>query len=65
MNYFPVQRFPEENITATYKINQTDMMDADESFIDLHSRFETYIMWFIDAANFIELDDERWLIFYV
>ncbi|XP_066148873.1 histone acetyltransferase type B catalytic subunit-like [Euwallacea fornicatus] len=51
------------NGTTTYKITENDMSDND--FKEFHSRFETYIIWFIDAANYIDLDDERWLIYYV
>lgn len=46
-----------------YKITACDL--TDENFKELHTRFETFIVWFIDAANFIDLEDERWLIFYV
>ncbi|CAG9770377.1 unnamed protein product [Ceutorhynchus assimilis] len=54
-------RFPD--IEATYKI--TKITTASEEFTDFHARFETYITWFIDAANFIDLEDDKWLFFYV
>ncbi|CAH1156120.1 unnamed protein product [Phaedon cochleariae] len=57
------QLFREKQVHATYKITLCDVND--ESFKDFHRRFETFIVWYIDGANFIDLEDERWLIFYV
>ncbi|XP_076257115.1 histone acetyltransferase 1 isoform X2 [Rhynchophorus ferrugineus] len=56
-------QFPDHHIKATYKITKNNV--DNEDFKDFHARFETFIVWFIDAANFIDLDDDRWLIFYV
>ncbi|XP_059607759.1 histone acetyltransferase type B catalytic subunit [Phlebotomus argentipes] len=33
-------------------------------FFPYHARFETFIMWYIDAASYIEQDDHRWLFFF-
>ncbi|KAH0816298.1 hypothetical protein MTP99_009086 [Tenebrio molitor] len=52
-----------ENHDKTYKVTLCDA--TNEQFKEFHQRFETYIMWFIDGANFIDLDDCRWTIFYV
>ncbi|XP_063912762.1 histone acetyltransferase type B catalytic subunit [Zophobas morio] len=52
-----------ENQGRTYKITICDT--SSESFKEFHQRFETYIVWFIDGANFIDLEDTRWAIFYV
>ncbi|XP_066149302.1 histone acetyltransferase type B catalytic subunit-like isoform X1 [Euwallacea fornicatus] len=51
------------NSTITYKITENDMHNDD--FKDFHARFETYIIWFIDAANYIDMGDPKWVIFYV
>ncbi|CAH0559685.1 unnamed protein product [Brassicogethes aeneus] len=58
-----VPNFPDKNINATYKIAMMDLKDP--NFIELHKNFETLIVWFIDAANFIDLEDDKWMIFYV
>ncbi|KAJ8960557.1 hypothetical protein NQ318_013845 [Aromia moschata] len=55
--------FPNQKVFADYKICICDMKN--EEFKEFHKRFETYIVWFIDAANFIDLDDERWMLYYV
>lgn len=49
--------------TSTFMITKNDT--SNKEFQDFHARFETFIIWFIDAANYIDLDDEKWLIFYV
>ncbi|XP_055694695.1 histone acetyltransferase type B catalytic subunit [Lutzomyia longipalpis] len=33
-------------------------------FFPYHARFESFIMWYIDAASYIEQDDHRWLFFF-
>nr|XP_023029651.1 histone acetyltransferase type B catalytic subunit [Leptinotarsa decemlineata]XP_023029652.1 histone acetyltransferase type B catalytic subunit [Leptinotarsa decemlineata] len=53
---------PSQEEYAKYKITLCDTKD--EKFQQFHSRFETFITWFIDGANFIDLTDERWMIFY-
>ncbi|KAG5864298.1 hypothetical protein JTB14_003234 [Gonioctena quinquepunctata] len=57
------QLFPNHQVYASYKTTLCDTADC--NFKDFHRRFETYIIWYIDGANFIDLDDERWLIFYI
>lgn len=32
-------------------------------FRDYHEKLQTFIMFFIDAASFIDVDDERWQFF--
>ncbi|XP_028136374.1 histone acetyltransferase type B catalytic subunit [Diabrotica virgifera virgifera] len=54
---------PSVEVQYTYKITQCDI--ADEDFKKFHQAFETYVIWFIDGATFIDLDDEKWEIFYV
>lgn len=49
--------------TCEYIITECDA--SDESFQTFHQRFETFIIWFIEAANYIDLSDPRWVIFYV
>lgn len=29
-------------------------------FLDFHARMQTFILWYIDAASYIDTDDERW-----
>ncbi|CAH1974959.1 unnamed protein product [Acanthoscelides obtectus] len=59
----PCALFPNDDIYATYKITECDLKD--EKFKEYHQKFETFIVWFIDAANYIDLEDEKWMIFYI
>ncbi|RZB62198.1 histone acetyltransferase type B catalytic subunit [Asbolus verrucosus] len=56
-----IDTFEVEN--SNFKITICDMKNAD--FKEFHQRFETFIVWYIDGANFIDLEDSRWTIFYV
>ncbi|KAG4075417.1 hypothetical protein HA402_015070 [Bradysia odoriphaga] len=33
-------------------------------FVAFHTRMQTFVMWFVDAASYIDLDDPQWM-FYV
>ncbi|KAJ8973360.1 hypothetical protein NQ317_001405 [Molorchus minor] len=55
--------FPYKNVHSNYKISLCDVNDAE--FQEYHKRFETFIVWFIDGASYIDLSDERWMLFYV
>ncbi|XP_044262234.1 histone acetyltransferase type B catalytic subunit [Tribolium madens] len=57
-----IHTFPGES-DQTYKVTLCDPKNPD--FRKFHQRFETLIVWFIDGANFIDLEDPRWTIFYV
>lgn len=31
-----------------------------KGFKEYHQRLQTFVLWYIDAANFIDIDDDRW-----
>lgn len=33
---------------------------ASQKFVNFFSRLETFILWFVDAASYIDLDDPQW-----
>ncbi|EMP38671.1 Histone acetyltransferase type B catalytic subunit [Chelonia mydas] len=47
----------------TYQIYQADMTCP--GFREYHERLQTFLMWFIETASFIDVDDERWNYFLV
>ncbi|XP_018566781.1 histone acetyltransferase type B catalytic subunit [Anoplophora glabripennis] len=53
----------DQNVQVNYKITKCDI--TDENFQRFHSKFETFIVWYIDAANPIDLTDDRWMLYYV
>ncbi|KAG1688814.1 Histone acetyltransferase type B catalytic subunit [Nymphon striatum] len=46
---------------ATYEIYKADV--SVPGFKDYHERLQTFVLWYIDAASFIDIDDERWSFF--
>ena len=37
---------------------QVDMTCS--GFRDYHERLQTFLLWFIDAASFVDTDDDKW-----
>nr|XP_024219590.1 histone acetyltransferase type B catalytic subunit-like [Halyomorpha halys] len=35
------------------------------SFINFHQRLQTFLLWFIDAASYVDMDDSGWNFFVV
>lgn len=50
-----------ENKKRYYEIYKADI--ADPKFQVFYDRFQTLILWFVDAACFIDLEDTQWTIF--
>lgn len=48
------------NISA-YQLRIVDF--DDDEYTELHQRMETLIVWFIDAASYIDTTDKKWKIF--
>ncbi|XP_065053342.1 histone acetyltransferase type B catalytic subunit-like [Rhopilema esculentum] len=44
-----------------YEIYQVDI--SVPGFREYHERLQTFILWYIDAASFIDVDDEKWNFF--
>nr|XP_006636572.2 PREDICTED: histone acetyltransferase type B catalytic subunit [Lepisosteus oculatus] len=47
----------------TYQIYKADM--SCPGFREYHERLQTFLMWFIETASFIDVDDERWDYFLI
>lgn len=37
--------------------------DESTSFKDYFNQLQTFVLWYIDASNFIDFDDSKWKIF--
>jgi len=46
---------------ANYEVYQSTT--SDQGFKDYHDRFQFFIMFYIDAASYIEVDDAKWIFF--
>ncbi|MGH0122092.1 UNVERIFIED_CONTAM: hypothetical protein FKN15_013011 [Acipenser sinensis] len=47
----------------TYQIYKAEM--SCPGFQEYHERLQTFLMWFIETASFIDVDDERWDYFLI
>lgn len=46
-----------------FEVYKADM--TYKGFKEYHQRLQTFVLWYIDAANFIDVDDDRWHYFNV
>uniref|UniRef100_A0A674PAL2 Histone acetyltransferase type B catalytic subunit n=1 Tax=Takifugu rubripes TaxID=31033 RepID=A0A674PAL2_TAKRU len=53
----------EEAGELTYQIHKADITCP--GFQEYHERLQTFLMWFIETASFIDSDDDRWDFFLV
>lgn len=45
------------------EVRNFEVYKADMSipgFKEHHERFRTFVLWYIDAANFVDIDDDQW-----
>lgn len=45
-------------ISRTFEFYQCDIETP--NFVAYHARLQTFIMWFVDAASYIDCDDPQW-----
>ncbi|XP_076233628.1 histone acetyltransferase 1 isoform X2 [Calliopsis andreniformis] len=48
----------DEGCTRKFEVYKADM--TYKGFKEYHQRLQTFVLWYIDAANFIDVDDDRW-----
>ncbi|XP_043255255.1 histone acetyltransferase type B catalytic subunit isoform X2 [Colletes gigas] len=48
----------DEGCTRKFEVYKADM--TYKGFKEYHQRLQTFILWYIDAANYIDIDDDRW-----
>ena len=49
----------------TFEIYKCTMQEGGVGFRELHERLQPYILFFVDAASFIDVDDDRWRFFFL
>ena len=47
-----------EGVERQFEIYKTDIEQP--GFREYHERLQTFILFYIDAASYIDVDDERW-----
>ncbi|KAL3210655.1 hypothetical protein MRX96_036939 [Rhipicephalus microplus] len=45
-------------LSRTFELYSASVMTP--GFLDYHARMQSFILWFIDAASYIDSDDEKW-----
>lgn len=35
------------------------------NYLNFHQRLQTFLLWYVDAASFIDVDDDQWTFFTV
>lgn len=35
------------------------------NFLSFHTRLQTFLLWYVDAASFIDVEDDQWTFFIV
>ncbi|XP_076659519.1 histone acetyltransferase 1 [Halictus rubicundus] len=53
----------DEGCTRKFEVYKADM--TYKGFKEYHQRLQTFVLWYIDAANFIDIDDDRWHYFNI
>ncbi|XP_003701894.1 histone acetyltransferase 1 isoform X2 [Megachile rotundata] len=48
----------DDGCTRKFEVYKADM--TYKGFREYHQRLRTFVLWYIDAANFIDIDDDRW-----
>lgn len=56
-----LRQFTVEMEDGEEKIFEVYLCDVSEpGFLEYHERMQPFILWYIDAASYIDVDDERW-----
>lgn len=50
-----------ENVTRTFEIYECTAKTP--GFVAYHARLQTFLLWFVDAASYIDIEDPQWLFF--
>lgn len=50
-----------DNVTRTFEIYECNTKTP--GFLAYHARLQTFLMWFVDAASFIDIEDPQWQFF--
>jgi len=48
-----------------YKVRSVESLSNPDSFLTFHERLQTFLLWFVDAASFIEIDDPKWTFYFL
>lgn len=55
----------ESKTLEIYKVSSVSALSNPDSFLKFHERLQTFLLWFVDAASFIEVDDPKWTFYFL
>lgn len=53
----------ENNVRRTFEVYECNTQTS--GFLAYHARLQTFLLWFVDAASYIDTSDPQWLFFIV
>ncbi|RWS08737.1 histone acetyltransferase type B catalytic subunit-like protein [Dinothrombium tinctorium] len=53
----------EATVKRIFEIYKAD--PSDKGFLNYHEQMQTFLLWFIDAASYIDVDDDKWDFFVI
>lgn len=56
-------RHEESNEKTTFEIYYCET--STPGFLEFHKRLQTFLLWYVDGASFIDVDDDQWAFFIV
>lgn len=51
-------RISEDNLTQNFEIYK--ITETSKNFLEFHSRIQPFLLYYVDAASYIDTDDEKW-----
>lgn len=51
----------ENNTCRTFEIYESNILTP--GFLSYHARLQTFLLWFVDAASYIDTTDQQWQFF--
>lgn len=51
----------ENNTSRTFEVYECNINTP--GFLNFHARLQTFLLWFVDAASYIDITDEQWMFF--
>ncbi|KJE92455.1 histone aminotransferase 1 [Capsaspora owczarzaki ATCC 30864] len=58
-----ISSYQREGDDSTFEVYRADC--STQRLAEFHTRIQTFLMWFVDGASFIDLNDNKWTVFLV
>jgi len=48
-----------------FKVSSVESLSNPDAFLAYHERLQTFLLWFVDASSFIDVDDPKWTFYFL